>query len=683
VRWSQTQVGKFEAEYQSQIRDFEFLMPGGRPWRERELTIVATMAGESEQVSIRRVQQLQARLEAKRDRLDVQLLKPVDSFSSHESWPLALEINGNVAKWVSRLEAVLGEWDAVALDGDGKLTANVTLAHGAVRFVDGHAALKDFRIFGADWSVQEPTLQVDWAGQWNGATRRADIDRLDIQCPALLFTTTEARISWPEQGTPKFTGTLAFSGDMAKLQKWLPGADDPKAPDFRGQAQGNLKVSQSGQAVWIEWDTTIDNPQIITVSGGRWQQRRVYVAGDGRYEPGKDALQMDSLELDVASREGSTFKLEASGQIKEPMDKCLIDIEGHYDYDVQRLLELSRPWIGEGVQVNAERHKQPFVLRGPWESLLLATERPTGRNARPPIADLLAAAQVDWTGADVYGFRLGSGEVVARLQDGVVKVNPIDVTVSEGRLTATPKLDFMASPAVLTLNPGPILTRVRISPEMCHNGLKYIAPLLAGVTEAQGQFSLDVNGCRIPVGDPMTGEIAGRMVVHSVDVGPGPLMYVVVGAVDLIRASQGKTPQAGNLRVAKLRRESVVLYRMVNAKVYHQDLALEFDDVTVSTYGVVGLDESLDMVAKVRIPTTSGRLPGRTTASYVDFEIPIVGTIDHPRVDRERLPQTLLNVFTEENLLKLPGLREALEKGADKATDRLNEGLNKLFDAIR
>ena len=94
--------------------------------------------------------------------------------------------------------------------------------------------------------------------------------------------------------------------------------------------------------------------------------------------------------------------------------------------------------------------------------------------------------------------------------------------------------------------------------------------MLADVATAQGSFSIDLDGCRIPLANPSAGELAGRFTIHSVEIGPGPLIRSL--AVFLGRESP-----------AKLRQESVVLFRMVGGKVYHQGLELMFPEFTIRT----------------------------------------------------------------------------------------------------
>jgi translocation and assembly module TamB len=176
---------------------------------------------------------------------------------------------------------------------------------------------------------------------------------------------------------------------------------------------------------------------------------------------------------------------------------------------------------------------------------------------------------------------------------------------------------------------------------------------LAGVTTAQGSFTIeldDFNGrcipCRIPLSDPAKGDLAGRLIIHSMDVGPGPLS----SELTVFLARQAPT---------KFRPESVVSFQMLNGRIYHQGLELMFPDISIRTSGSVGLkDETLDIAAEMPVPPKW--LVGNTAISQAMqnqvIRVPIAGTLAKPRVDmkvvenysRQFLQRAATNVIESE-----------------------------------
>jgi hypothetical protein len=96
----------------------------------------------------------------------------------------------------------------------------------------------------------------------------------------------------------------------------------------------------------------------------------------------------------------------------------------------------------------------------------------------------------------VHGMRVGPGDIRAELGNGEVRTRPIDLEVSEGRLTMSPVARLSPAPMEVVMSSGPLLTNVRLSPELCAQGLRFVTPLLADATVAEGTFSVSLAACR-------------------------------------------------------------------------------------------------------------------------------------------------------------------------------------------
>ncbi len=179
----------------------------------------------------------------------------------------------------------------------------------------------------------------------------------------------------------------------------------------------------------------------------------------------------------------------------------------------------------------------------------------------------------------------------------------------------------------MTLKPGRIADQVQINPVMCANGLQYIAPALAGVASAEGRFSMELDRCRIPLEDPSRGELQGRMIVHSVKIGPGALVRELAVAL-------------GYSGPAQIASESTIDFQMADGRVYHRGAELTFPDVAVRTHGSVGLDKSLALVAEMPVPPKwRGNNTLGTALKDQWIQIPIAGTLDRPKLDRRALDE--------------------------------------------
>jgi hypothetical protein len=189
-----------------------------------------------------------------------------------------------------------------------------------------------------------------------------------------------------------------------------------------------------------------------------------------------------------------------------------------------------------------------------------------------------------------------------------------------------------------------------------------LAPALAGVATAQGSFTIELDDfggrcipCRIPLSDPTKGDLAGRLTIHSMDVGPGPLN----NELTVFLARQAPT---------KLRPESVITFQMLDGRRYHQGLELMFPDISIRTSGSVGLkDETLNLTAEMPVPPKW--LAGNTALSQSMrnqvIRVPIAGTLTKPQLDQNTMQQ-----LTAQFLQKAAG---------NVIQGELNTQLNRLF----
>jgi hypothetical protein len=280
-----------------------------------------------------------------------------------------------------------------------------------------------------------------------------------------------------------------------------------------------------------------------------------------------------------------------------------------------------------------------------------------------------------WTSAECNGIKTGAGEVPVELKGGIVTLGPLNLPVSEGQLTAAPKLLLNTTPMTVALDAGPLLQNVRISPEMCRSWLKYVAPLVADAAQAEGRFSIDLTQpARIPLDAPAAGELHGALKVHAAQVGPGPLSRQFLILADQIKAAVERKPLAaagaGGSAVWLTMPEQLVPFDVAGGRVYHRELQFASKDVVIRTRGSVGLDQTLDLAAEVpvqdrwveREPLLAG-LRGQT------LQIPVSGTLRSPRLDNrglEQLAQLMLSGaasrLIEENLKAPPEVKNVLER---------------------
>ncbi|MBN2474168.1 MAG: hypothetical protein JXB62_06155 [Pirellulales bacterium] len=602
LNWKRSPQQEFAADAELQLRDFRFTLPGGEPWIEETLVVSLLANGRTDLGDDMRLDHAAVNMQTATDRLDAQLLRPVADFRA-ASWPLEVTMSGQLQRWLPRL-AVWTDVSGLAVAGTYQLAAQVTGSAQQVAIQQAKLDVGQLQWRSPWLNLDEPNVKLECSGQWDGKLRRVELKPVTITSSGLALEASQLLVAMSEKDSLQMTGRLKYRADLARLQQWMAEPGTRPSWQMAGELAGTAELAQAAGPADLKLEADLNSLVVAFASGERFEQSRVQLAAVGQYEHASGVLRLDRARLASDALAGNV-----AGNIHAAGDLTSADLRGEIEYDLEKLAVLLRPYLGPSVSI-AGSGKRPAWYRG---------------SLSPSVAE--AEAAMAWQRLDVYGFPVGPGELKLHLADGVAAAEPMKLALSQGELLLTPRLRLAPVPAELTLPAGPLIRQVQITPSMCDSALKYIAPVLADVTTAEGRFSIDLEGCRVPLADPAQGELAGKLTVHSVQVGPGPLIREL--AVLLRRESP-----------ARLRRESTVDFRMVDGRVYHQGLELTFPDLTIRTFGSVGLDQSLALVAEMPIPPKwiGNNVLGSALKDQT-IRLPIGGTLDRPQIDHRTLEQ--------------------------------------------
>ena len=79
-------------------------------------------------------------------------------------------------------------------------------------------------------------------------------------------------------------------------------------------------------------------------------------------------------------------------------------------------------------------------------------------------------------------------------------------------------------------------------------------------------------------------------------------------------------------------------------RVYHQGLEMELPGMTVKTFGSVGFDDSLKMIAEV---TVLPKLLASVPVANTPRQIPIGGTLNQPTIDKAEIARFMQGVLQQ------------------------------------
>lgn len=203
--------------------------------------------------------------------------------------------------------------------------------------------------------------------------------------------------------------------------------------------------------------------------------------------------------------------------------------------------------------------------------------------------------------------------------------DPIDV---ELRLAHTPS----GEASEWTLQPTTILEDALLEPAVAQGVLAYIAPVLADATRTSGRFSLALDGGTFPVGVPEKSTFSGRLTMHEVDLGPGPMVTGILAALP------GRIQVPTSIRVAD---DSQISFQMEDRRMRHEGLEFGFplpragSRLDLTSSGSVGLDDKvLDLKLALPFPADlpSDR-PVLASLAGKTVSIGIGGKLGEPRID--------------------------------------------------
>ncbi len=603
-QWLRQTEQKYTADGDLQVDQFQLALGDEPGWSDAKLQLRGDAQGTIGSTSQIAVQSGKVQLQIGDDQFTATLAEPVQDIAHAPSYPLSWTTEGDLARWSSRLGPVLplGDWQ---MAGRLSATGRLDYAQEAATLRDAKIRVEEFSLRSQQLNFFDPDMELlVGMAKWLPAQNRIEVPSATFSGQTIGAGVEPMAVTWSDDNLTQLDGALAVRTTLDRIQQWATATvTEPPKWTLRGNLTARSTFRTVEEKTAFDGDVSVEQFQANHQSGKKLEEAKLRLTARGQYDPAAREILLSAAKL-----ESGLVGADASGKLAFPGTSPRVDLDGQCQYDLVRLSELGRLHLGLPLFV-AGRDTSPFSFHGPLSP-----------------AEATAGLELRWTGAEIAGFLIGPGEVKAQMAGGAVHANPIEIDVSEGRMALRPQVTFSPAGSVLQIESGRVAERIRISPRMCAGALQYIAPPLAGVATAEGTFSIEMEQCSIPLDAPEKGDLSGRMTVHAVSIGPGPLIRELATAL-------------GFGRTAQLSRESTVPFRLVDGRVYHRDLELVFPEVTMKTYGSVGLDQSLALIVEMPIPD-KWRTGNQTIDSIVQnqaLRLPIGGSLMEPSIDRREL----------------------------------------------
>lgn len=658
------------------VDDFAYVIDRNSTWQERHLTIAANATARIDNKSaLTAVKTGEIHLASGADGLDVILKSPINLTSNPFEYQASAALKGSAASWQNRIRPFVTT-DPWKVKGTVNLTGTVTAKGSSTRLANCQLTVGNLEAVGPGWVIHEPEVTLHTSGQWDSNSQHWVSPKSMLKSKTLNIDVTDLDYGVNRNGLSTLVGMASYQADLSTISTWqLPAQGEPSY-FLVGTVTGTAGIARQGGSLNGNIATRVEKFLVATPShmpDGQlhwitlWKEPAIQLNGKGNYDGSSDGLTLQSARLEVGG-----LSLDANGKLDRCSTNQIVSLNGQLGYDWEQLQPRLGPQIRQNLQISG-KGQRPFSINGSI-SPAVGTAASVNTAGNSGLFDLNGQAGVGWDSANVYGIKTSAAEISASLDHRVCRFSPIDIVVNDGRLHLTPVIDLNRDRGLLVLSKEKVLDGVTLTPEMCANAIKYIAPALADSAVVDGKISAEIEQASLPLAAPANGFLNGQLQVHRAQAKPGPLAQQVVGVMAQIQSILKRQP-LGAIdpgHVALEMPEQQIPFKLEQRRVYHQGMTFVLDNVLVKTSGSVGLDTTLDLIAEIPMRDEwLGSNKALAGLKGTTLQIPITGTTSQPRVD----PNILSNLAQQiggsavENLIneKLGGgLNEALNNGLDK-----------------
>lgn len=603
-------------------------------YQETELSATLHGTGAFFRQGKRSLETANVQIHAGSELLDVRLLSPIPDLDQPQSGQAVAKLSGNLEHWVKRIASLVTIPKSIkAIGGQGTLGGTVTITPKTIALDNVTADLKNARFHGYGLQLDEQQLLIDpTQGVIHRETGLVEFPTLMVRSSTVAASVKPLRLVPLTDGSYGVDLDGVANANLARIQQLLQFQTDPQLKDRVDGliASGKVKIRTVDNIIQFDADLPMQKFMFGPPQKPSWSEDKLSVIGIGGYDLVADKLRFDRAFIERPDG----LKLDAKGQIDAVTTITNLDLSGQITYDLSLMESKLKSFFGKSFEVKG-RGTRDFQLAGRLHSDMPST----------PFGDLKGQASIGWQSLKAYGFDVGQSQLVARLDRGVLNFDPLNATFGQtGKIQLEPRIRFLSSGHELSFANGPIIEHAKLTPVACADAIGYVLPAFAKATETAGTISFDLDQNRVPLAAPEKATMSGRLTLHEVQVGPGP----VISEIMLLSGAKSST-----FSLNPDNQPQVVPVRLENGWIYHEKLTLATKNFTMTTSGRVSLNGELEMIADVPLPDTDiGPLLKnnpklRDALAKKRIQLPVRGTIHKPKLDPQAFRAAVRKVTDE------------------------------------
>ncbi|MFO1521559.1 MAG: AsmA-like C-terminal region-containing protein [Kiritimatiellia bacterium] len=497
--------------------------------------------------------------------------------------------------------------------------------------------LSGLRVPAGTVSLLPGGLDIETVARWDQAQGQLELREFSAAAGSLRLQAPRTRIPLSPLRAELIEGSATFDADVADLLQLIR---PMVSPEQLRSADGNLRVLASASDGLFSAAVNIggmrlDAPWLArpVVEPAFSARATVAVSTNGGWRA--DAFELNSSALGVVGSAVLTAATPARG--------ALLEVAGDLSYDLATLAGFVPGFSSWGIEL-AGKDERAFRVGIPMGVT-------TNGQVRPK-----AAFEVDLA-AEKLGFAdlvLQDLKIPARLSEDRLSVDAT-ARLGDSALSLFPRVSLGTKPVLNWALKPPVLENLPLTDALAGQLLSRIHPIFKGASGLKGRASLHLDRVQVPMDATWRkyASFQGRLVLANTSLRADGWFDEIL---DLARVRE-RTVDLGS---------QTITFTCEKGRIDTSPLQASIGKINMLLRGGMGLDRSLDY--SIDVPVTED-LVGKKVFEYLpgkQITLPLGGTLDKPRIDRDRFLKELERLT-----------REAGTKALENTTDDL---LRKLIE---
>lgn len=622
TQWQESEPGQLQFDSRAQLAQFVVTRREQALSEESQLTVFLRGAATLDGQMITAVDDLRLDIVSREDFLAARLQERVEDPGMQSNWPIVSRLSGALDTWSARLRpfGIGRDWE---IDGTIDATANLNATRREITIHSLTGEVRDLVAASGDVEIVEPVVRIRSTGAVDLSALSCRLPHASIASQTVSMAARE--ISLDLQPHLTLAGEAAYRADLSRLSSYV--RSEPSQA-LSGVFAGRMRFDTETTTSHFHIDGEIADFRFTdsATAAPIWEEPAVSLNVVGSF----DALR-DRVEIDRANVEGDVFSVATAGVVTDSTTFPKVEVQGEYQCDLGKVSKFVSKLLRTDIRFSGNQSQQ-FDLRGPLVPALAKHRIASGLRAR---------GSFGWDEATVCEIPIGPARIQTRVVDGVLQADPFHVAVGKGRVHLAPSIHLNSESLWMTLDSASSADGVHLTREMTSSWMKYVTPLLADATSAEGAFSVALVQAEISLLHPQASRIEGQLEIHSATLGPGPLSRELIAVASQVKrlAGQGDSRVADPSRAWVQLQQQQVSFQLADGRVYHEGLEMVVDGIPIRTRGSVGVsDDSISLLAQIPIPSEwVADTPALAGLAKQSISIPINGTTSRPQIDGRAL----------------------------------------------